>query len=78
MLTGGMKESQMEVLEVQDDITFEAFVATLQFLYTDNVDVDVNYALDILPVASLYNLQRLKVCSKPPPNPTFFLVLSNS
>eukprot|EP00029_Vermamoeba_vermiformis_P009001 TRINITY_DN4359_c0_g1_i1.p1 TRINITY_DN4359_c0_g1~~TRINITY_DN4359_c0_g1_i1.p1 ORF type:complete len:731 (-),score=131.48 TRINITY_DN4359_c0_g1_i1:347-2539(-) len=64
MLTGGMKESQMEVIEVQDDITFEAFAATLQFLYTDNVEVDVNYALDILPVASLYNLQRLKVRSK--------------
>jgi E3 ubiquitin-protein ligase HERC4 len=60
MLTGGMKESQLEVLEVQDDITFDAFVATLQFLYTDNVEVDVNYALDILPVSSLYNLQRLK------------------
>jgi hypothetical protein len=64
MLTGGMKESQLEVLEVQDDITFDAFVATLQFLYTDNVEVDVNYALDILPVSSLYNLQRLKVRSK--------------
>ncbi len=61
MLTGGMKESHMSVLEVQDDITFEAFVATLQFIYTDAVEVDVNYALDILPVSSLYNLQRLKV-----------------
>jgi hypothetical protein len=61
MLTGGMKESQMSTLEIQEDITFEAFVATLQFLYTDSLEVDVNLALDILPVSSLYNLQRLKV-----------------
>ena len=63
MLTGGMKESQMEKLVIRDEISFEAFVATLQFIYTDNIDVDVNTALDILPLASEYNLQRLKVRS---------------
>ncbi len=63
MLTGGMKESQMQRLEIRDEISFEAFLATLQFIYTDDIDVDVNLALDVLPLASEYNLQRLKVRS---------------
>jgi hypothetical protein len=60
MLTGGMKESQMERIQIRDEVPFEAFVATLQFIYTDIIDVDVNLALDVLPLASEYNLQRLK------------------
>lgn len=63
MLTGGMKESQMERIQIRDEVPFEAFVATLQFIYTDSIDVDVNLALDVLPLASEYNLQRLKVRS---------------
>ncbi len=64
MLTGGMKESQTQNIQIRSEISFEAFVATLQFIYTDNIDIDVNLALDVLPLASEYNLQRLKVSTR--------------
>jgi hypothetical protein len=60
MFTGGMKESREKVITIPET-TFPAFVALIQYLYTGQLDVDVNLALDVLPLSSQYNLERLMV-----------------
>jgi len=55
-----MLESQSNCIYIGDDndITSEAVQAMLDFLYTDNLDIDVNVAIELLPLASQYNLIR--------------------
>ena len=60
-----MRESQVNQIELDQtsDLNADAVYNLLRFLYTDKVKVDVNAALDMLPLANQYNLDRCKVPS---------------
>jgi len=92
MLTGGMIESKQSSITLAEDISYDAFMAVLHFIYSDKLpttnpannnnnnnnsnnnnengsvnnnneepEVDVNVALEAIPVANLFQMDRLKV-----------------
>lgn len=64
MLNGPMMESD-GVVRIEDT-TYEVFKAFLEYLYTDNVEqlnyleVDINFALELLSLADQYLVEPLK------------------
>jgi len=57
-------ESNMKVLPVLD-VTFEIFCEMMEFIYTGNCNITEYNATELLVVANLYHLQRLKeMCEK--------------
>jgi len=64
MFERDMIESKTNVMQVGQDITYpiepEAVRSMLEFLYTDKLNVDVNAALALLPLATQYHLTRCK------------------
>lgn len=63
MFRSGMRES-LEHEIVIPNVSVEAFKLILEYLYTDNVKVDVEHAVEVFMAADLYQLDRLKeMCS---------------
>lgn len=59
MFLSKMKEaSQNEI--VLTGITYHQFLAFLTYVYTEQIDMDVNGALDLLSLANLYQFDELK------------------
>ena len=58
MLNSGMKESATR--EVKIDASYEAVLAMLQFLYTDELDVPPLVAVELLVLADMYFMTSLK------------------
>eukprot|EP00612_Vaucheria_litorea_P006419 CAMPEP_0171479238 /NCGR_PEP_ID=MMETSP0946-20130122/5282_1 /TAXON_ID=109269 /ORGANISM="Vaucheria litorea, Strain CCMP2940" /LENGTH=512 /DNA_ID=CAMNT_0012010083 /DNA_START=25 /DNA_END=1563 /DNA_ORIENTATION=+ len=59
MLTGGMVESRAREV-VLDDIRRPIFIALLQYLYTDEVDIALDAAMDLFQAADRFGVDRLK------------------
>jgi len=60
MLCGRMMEGQSGVITLGDHISRKIFLSVLSYIYTDRLNVDVNHAIDIIPVANEFQLDRLK------------------
>uniref|UniRef100_A0A6B2KZ23 BTB domain-containing protein n=2 Tax=Arcella intermedia TaxID=1963864 RepID=A0A6B2KZ23_9EUKA len=61
MFEHGMIESQTNLIQLSGHgATTEAVHAMLQFLYSDKLDIDVNVALALIPLATQYHLSRCK------------------
>eukprot|EP00026_Physarum_polycephalum_P015466 Phypoly_transcript_16158.p1 GENE.Phypoly_transcript_16158~~Phypoly_transcript_16158.p1 ORF type:complete len:276 (+),score=44.08 Phypoly_transcript_16158:106-828(+) len=76
---GGMQENRTESISL-DDVDHDSFLPILYFIYTDklppsadegatinirNENVDINTALDAIPVASMFRLESLlKLCEE--------------
>mmetsp|Transcript_10128 Transcript_10128/g.16584 ORF Transcript_10128/g.16584 Transcript_10128/m.16584 type:complete len:157 (+) Transcript_10128:1-471(+) len=59
MFESGMKESRENEIEILDT-RHVVFLALMQFLYTDLVDVPADVAIELYVLADLYTLDRLK------------------
>lgn len=59
MLTAGMRESYNESIEIPD-ISYRVFLKLLEFIYTDHLEIKQGTAEEILTVANMFLLERLK------------------
>jgi len=60
MLYGGMRESLCVKIEVKD-VSYDVFLAMLEFLYTDSVsDISPSIAIPLMVASEQYLLDRLK------------------
>eukprot|EP01114_Cavostelium_apophysatum_P020406 TRINITY_DN6827_c0_g1_i1.p1 TRINITY_DN6827_c0_g1~~TRINITY_DN6827_c0_g1_i1.p1 ORF type:complete len:779 (-),score=221.16 TRINITY_DN6827_c0_g1_i1:92-2428(-) len=64
MFNNPFKESKQKVIQVQD-IPYDVFMHVMEFIYTGNTKITGDNAVDLLVVANLYQLERLKeMCEK--------------
>lgn len=59
MLTGEMRESRAREIVIPD-VRHSIFLVLLEFLYTDNVEVPLNIAMELFEVADKFGVERLK------------------
>ena len=66
MLTGPMMESKMATISLEDmDISYHIFLAVLEYLYTDRLDIQVESAMELFAIADLFGIPRLQnMCEK--------------
>ena len=59
MFKSGMRESTATEIEIPN-ITHTAFIALMQYLYSDAVTTNPDVAIELYTAADMYNLERLK------------------
>ena len=65
MFKSGMKECTTNVVEIKHDVKYEVFLAFLKYLYMDTDMCPPEYAVELLDLATEYNLPRLrKICQR--------------
>lgn len=64
MLTGSMIEAGQPVIYIEE-VSYDIFLKVLEYLYTDNVDVQFEDAMELFVAADLFDVPRLKaICEK--------------
>lgn len=54
-----MLESQVNSIQIKEEVPFEAFSTTIEYLYTDDVEIKPELAIDVLTLANKYYLPTL-------------------
>ena len=57
--TGGMRESEQREI-VLPDVRYEIFLRLMEYLYTDQVDIPLDMAMELLQAADQFGVDRLK------------------
>lgn len=64
MFEGQMKESQQKTVTI-NSISHNVFLALLEYLYTDEIEMSLELAMDLFVAADLFGVERLKrLCEK--------------
>jgi RCC1 and BTB domain-containing protein len=59
MFRSGMRESVERTITIPN-VSKQVFLLLLEYLYTDSVKIDVEYAIDLYITSDLYRLERLR------------------
>ena len=59
LLTGDMRESLMDRIAI-NDVRKDIFLRLLEYLYTDDVEVDLDMAMELFQAADQFGVERLK------------------
>ena len=59
LLTGDMRESLMDRIAI-NDVRKDIFLRLLEYLYTDDVEVDLDMAMELFQAADQFGVDRLK------------------
>ena len=59
LLTGDMRESLMDRIAIHD-VRKDIFLRLLEYLYTDDVEVDLDMAMELFQAADQFGVERLK------------------
>ena len=64
MLTGSMMESNSSTIHLEE-VRYPIFLSILEYLYTDNLDIQVESAMELFAAADLFDISRLQsMCEK--------------
>lgn len=64
MLAGEFRESKQRVIPIQN-ISHDVFLSLLEYLYTDEVEIKLEMAMDLFVAADQFGVERLKkLCEK--------------
>jgi len=64
MFEGNMRESQQKTITIQD-VSHSIFLSMLEYLYTDDVEIKLEFAMDLFVAADQFGVDRLKkLCEK--------------
>eukprot|EP00397_Hematodinium_sp_SG-2012_P039098 GEMP01042634.1.p1 GENE.GEMP01042634.1~~GEMP01042634.1.p1 ORF type:complete len:502 (+),score=78.77 GEMP01042634.1:151-1656(+) len=64
MFEGRMKESQQKNITI-NNVSHGVFVALLEYLYTDDIEINLDMAMDLFVAADQFGVERLKkLCEK--------------
>lgn len=64
MFAGRMKESQQKNITI-NNVSYPVFVALLEYLYTDDIEINLDMAMDLFVAADQFGVERLKkLCEK--------------
>ena len=59
LLTGEMMESQMSEISIED-VSHASFLALMEYLYTDDVEIHFENAMELFQAADQFGIERLK------------------
>uniref|UniRef100_A0A7S2SJA3 BTB domain-containing protein n=1 Tax=Rhizochromulina marina TaxID=1034831 RepID=A0A7S2SJA3_9STRA len=59
MLTGEMREAREKEIVLQD-VRYQVFLSLLEYLYTDQIDIRVEEAMELFQAADRFGVERLK------------------
>jgi len=59
MFRSGMRESHESTIEMPN-VSYDVFMLVLEYLYTDSVKIEVDYAIEFYLLADLYQISRIK------------------
>ena len=60
MLCSEMKESKQKEI-VLHEVSYQSFLSVLQYLYTDEVDVDLETAMSLFQIADQFGIDRMRM-----------------
>jgi len=64
MFEGQMREAQQKTITI-NSVSHRVFLALLEYLYTDEVDISLDIAMDLFEAADHFGVDRLKkLCEK--------------
>lgn len=59
MFNGSMMESKLSSIQLED-VSYNIFLSVLEYLYTDNLDIQVESAMELFAAADLFDIPRLR------------------
>jgi len=64
MFEGQMREAQQKTVTI-NNVNYRTFLALLEYLYTDDVEISLDIAMDLFVAADQFGVERLKsLCEK--------------